>query len=287
MGAQIPRSRPGGSGRSVVRTHRCPRPTAAVVEDKVVELRRTARRGQDWIGPELGVPARTVSVILRRHRMPYPRDCDPLTGVVIRASKTTAVRYERDHPGELIHMDVNKIGRIPDGGGWKAHGRAAGDTWAHKTARTGYDYVHSAVDDHSRSAYSEILPDEKGTTRAGFLERAAQYFATRGLTAVEEVITDNHFSCRRSAAVATVIKGLGAIHRFIRPDCSWQNGKVERYNRTLQNEWAYRQVFTTNDARSRALAPRLEHYNNQRRHSAIGDHPPDQQTVTNLTAEYT
>ena len=138
---------------------------------------RDERRGQDWIGPELGLPARTVSAILRRHQVPYLRECDPLTGEVIRASKTTAVRYEHDHPGSLVHMDVKKVGRIHDGGGWKAHGRAMGITGAKKRARIGFDYVHSVVDDHSRLAYSEILPDEKGATCAAFLLRAAAYFA--------------------------------------------------------------------------------------------------------------
>lgn len=255
------------------RPHRSPRRTAAIVEAEVVDLRRTARRGQDWIGAELGLPARTVSTILRRHQMPYLRDCDPLTGAVIRASKSTAVRYERAHPGELIHMDVKKIGRIPDGGGWKAHGRAAGDTYAHKIAGTGFDYIHSAVDDHSRLAYSEIHPDEKGATCGAFLARAADYFFAHGITAIERVITDNHLSYRRSNAVAAVIAALGAKHIFIKPHCPWQNGKVERYNRTLQTEWAYRQVFTTNNDRCTALAPWLEHYNNQRRHSAIGSQP--------------
>lgn len=240
----------------------------------MIELRRTSRRGQDWIGAELGLPARTVSAILRRHQVPYLRDCDPLTGIVIRASKTTAVRYERAHPGELIHMDVKKIGRIPDGGGWKAHGRAAGRTYAHKIAGIGFDYVHSVVDDHSRLAYSEILADEKGATCAGFLERAAQYFTAHGISTIERVITDNHLSYRRSNDVAAAIASLGAKHVFIKPHCPWQNGKVERYNRTLQTEWAYRQVFTTNADRCAALAPWLEHYNNQRRHSALGGQPP-------------
>ncbi len=194
-------------------------------------------------------------------------------GAASSASKTTTVRYERARPGELIDMDVKKIGRIPDGGGWKAHGRAAGDTYAHKVAGTGFDYVHSAVDDHSRLAYSEILPDEKGPTCAAFLGRAAAYFTACGVTTIERVITDNHFSYRRSAAVAAAITSLGAVHKYIRPHCPWQNGKVERYNRTLQTERAYRQVFSTNDARSAALAPWLEHYNNQRRHSALGGQP--------------
>ncbi|KDE97636.1 transposase [Mycolicibacterium aromaticivorans JS19b1 = JCM 16368] len=256
------------------RPHRCPRRTSAVIEDAVLELRRASRRGQDWIGAELGLPARTISAILRRHQLPYLRDCDPLTGDVIRSSKATAVRYERARPGELIHMDVKKIGRIPDGGGWKAHGRAKSRSAAQRNARIGFDYVHSVVDDHSRLAYSEILPDEKGATCGEFLARAAEYFRAHGIPTIERLITDNHWSYRRSADVAAVIAGLGAKHVFIKPHCPWQNGKVERYNRTLQTEWAYQQIFTTNDARSAALAPWLEDYNNRRRHSALGGQPP-------------
>ncbi|AFM16282.1 transposase, IS30 family [Mycolicibacterium chubuense NBB4] len=256
------------------RPRRCPTRTPAHVEAAIVALRLDERRGQQWIGDELGLCARTVSAVLRRHQLPYLRDCDPLTGEVIRASKATTRRYERSRPGELIHMDVKKIGRIPDGGGWKAHGRHMGKTFAQKKARIGFDYVHSAVDDHSRLAYSEILDDEKGRTCAQFLARAAAYFADHGITTVEAVITDNHFSYRRSYDVAAVIAAIGAKHIFIKPHCPWQNGKVERYNRTLQTEWAYRQVFDSNDDRCAALAPWLEHYNNQRRHSAIGNQPP-------------
>lgn len=240
----------------------------------MLDARREHRRGQDWLGPELGVPARTVSRILRRHDIPFLCHCDPLTGDVIRASKTTARRYERQRPGELVHMDVKKIGRIPPGGGWKAHGRQAGDTAARKKAKIGYDYVHSLVDDHSRLAYSEILPDEKGDTCGDFLARAAGYFAAHGIARIERVITDNHFSYRHSHRVAEVIKDLEATHKFIRPHCPWQNGKVERFNRTLATEWAYRQVFTSNDERAAALAPWLEHYNTERRHTALGGHPP-------------
>ena len=242
------------------------------MEAAVMDLRRTQRRGPYWISAELGVPARTVSAILRRHHVPYLRECDPLTGTLIRASKTTAVRYERDRPGELIHMDVKKIGRIPDGGGWKAHGRQMSRTSAEKKARIGFDYIHSVVDDHSRLAYSEILPDEKGPTCAAFLARAASYFTAHGITQIERIMTDNAWAYRWS--LREVAAALGARQVFIKPHCPWQNGKVERYNRTLQTEWAYRQVFTTNTARGAALAPWLEHYNNQRRHSAIGGRPP-------------
>jgi transposase len=252
----------------------CPRRTPAELEQRVLQLRREQRRGQDWIGPELGIPARTVSAILRRHAVPYLRDCDPLTGEVIRASKTTAVRYEHDYPGSLVHVDVKKIGRIPDGGGWKAYGRQIGRTAVQKKARIGFDYVHSMVDDHTRLAYSEILSDEKGPTCAAFIQRAAGYFGRHGISHVERVMTDNHWSYSKSPDVAAAIAELDARHVFIRPHCPWQNGKVERYNRTLQVEWAYRQIFLTNNDRAAALAPWLEFYNTERRHSAIGGKPP-------------
>ncbi|MDQ3113075.1 MAG: IS481 family transposase [Actinomycetota bacterium] len=254
--------------------HGCPTQTPVEVEEAIVVARRTERRGQDWIGPELGVPARTVSRVLRRHGVPYLRECDPLTGEVIRASKTTAVRYERERPGELVHVDVKKIGKIPAGGGWKAHGRPMGRTAAQKKARIGYDYVHSMVDDHSRLAYSEILPDEQGPTCAGFLLRAAAYFSAHGIERIERVITDNHWSYRRSNDVADAIMALGAKHKFIKPHCPWQNGKVERFNRTLATEWAYRRAFLNNDERTAALAPWLELYNTRRRHTALGGLPP-------------
>lgn len=252
------------------RPHGSPRRTAPEVEQQVIAARRAHRRGQDWLGPELGLAARTVGRILRRHDEPYLRDCDPMTGVLIKASKTTAVRYQRDRPGELVHIDVKKLGRIPDGGGWRAHGRSE----EVRGRGIGYDFVHSMVDDYSRLAYSEILPDEKGPTCAGFIIRAAEYFAAQGISRIERVITDNHLSYRRSTHVAVAIAQLGATHKFIKPHCPWQNGKVERFNRTLQTEWAYHQAFNSNAERSRALAPWLEFYNTQRRHSALGGLPP-------------
>jgi transposase InsO family protein len=239
------------------------------MEQLVLRVRHDERRGQDWIGPELGVPVRTVSAILRRHRVPYLRECDPLTGEVIPASKATAVRYERALPGDLAHMDDKKLGRIPDGGGWRAHGRSE----EVRGRGLGFDYVHSLVDDHSRFAYSEILPDEKGPTCAAFLLRAADHFARHGITTIREVMTDNHLSYKRSNDVRAAMAALGATHVFIRAHCPWQNGKVERLNRTLQTEWAYRQVFTSNTERTEALAPWLAYYNTRRRHSALGGLP--------------
>jgi len=249
-----------------------PTRTPREVEDRIIELRSRERRGPDWLGAELGVPARTVSRVLVRRGQPRLCALDPMTGAVIRSSKQTATRYERSRPGELVHMDVKKLGRIPDGGGWRAHGRAAGSTSRDRATRVGYDYVHSLVDDHTRLAYSEVLPDEKGSTCAGFLTRAAAYFAAHGIDRIDRVMTDNAWAYQHS--IKSVCAQLGARQKFIKPHCPWQNGKVERLNRTLVTEWAYRQPFTSNDERATALAPWIEHYNTRRRHSALGGLPP-------------
>jgi transposase InsO family protein len=250
-----------------------PTRTGPEVEAIVLAARREHRRGPDWLGPELGVPARTVSRILRRHGVPRLAVCDPMTGEVIRASKTTAVRYERERPGELVHMDVKKIGRIPDGGGWRAHGRAMGTSSARMKTKVGYDYVHSVVDDHSRFAYSEVLDDEQGPTTVGFFKRALSCFAEYGIH-VDAVMTDNAWNYTHSNAMKELLAGSETKHILIRPHCPWQNGKVERFNRTLQTEWAYRTAFGSNSDRIDALAPWLEDYNTRRRHSALGGRPP-------------
>lgn len=256
------------------RPHSTPTRVDAATEQRVLAARVEHRRGPDWLAAEVGVPARTITRILRRHGVPRLFECDPMTGEKIRASKTTAVRYERARPGELLHMDVKKIGRIPPGGGWRAHGRQMGSSSARKKTRIGYDYVHSIVDDHSRFAYSEILPDETAASCAGFFARAVDALAQAGIDRIDAVMTDNHWSYIHSNAFAALLADLGAKHIRIRPHCPWQNGKVERFNRTLQQEWAYRQIFTTNQARHDALAPWLDTYNNHRRHSAIGGQPP-------------
>jgi transposase InsO family protein len=256
------------------RPHSMPTRTPADIEARTVAARTEHRRGQDWLGSELGVPARTVSRVLRRHDVPRLCTLDPLTGELIRSSKMTARRYERERPGELIHVDVKKIGRIPDGGGWRALGRGAVATTRDRKNGPGYDYVHSAVDDHSRLAYSEILNDERADTCAGFLERALDYFAATGIAQVERLITDNAWSYRNGAQLRELLNDRGIKHKFIKPHCPWQNGKVERYNRTLATEWAYRQVFTSNDERSAALPDFLDYYNHRRRHTALGGQPP-------------
>ena len=257
------------------RPRRSPRCTPQATAARVLAERAASRRGRDWVAAQVGVPPRTVSRILARHQVPRLADCDPLTGRLIRTSKATAVRYERARPGELVHVDVKKIGRIPAGGGWRAHGRAATKA-AHgdKKDKIGYDYVHAAVDDHSRLACAEVLPDEKGSTCAGFLTRAAVAFTSAGIDRIERVITDNAFAYRHSADFRAAVATLGAQQKFIRPHCPWQNEKVERFNRTLATEWAYRQIFTSNTQRADALAPWLTFYNTDRPHSALGGHPP-------------
>lgn len=262
---------PGLHDRSA-RPRTSPSRLPAAAESVIVQLRTSERVGRDEIAARTGIAPRTVSRVIRRHGLPPLAALDPITGEVIRSSKQTSVRYERELPGELAHMDVKKLGRIPDGGGWKVHGRAMGSTAARKRAPIGYDYVHSLVDDCTRLAYSEVLPDEKGATCAAFLAGALDYFAAHGITHVQRLMTDNAWAYRYSLRELCAARGIRQV--FIRPHCPWQNGKVERFNRTLQTEWAYRHAFTSNDERTAALDPWLEYYNNRRRHSALGGQPP-------------
>jgi transposase InsO family protein len=268
------------------RPRSCPRRTPPQVERRVEAARRLLRAGRDEVAAVTGVPARTVSRILTRRALPRLADCDPITGLPIRAAQVSGLRYEREQPGDLLHIDVKKIGRVPDGGGWRVHGRAACVDHRHKKQPLGFDYVHVAVDDHSRLAYAEILPDERGVTCAGFLLRAVAWF-TQHAVVVREVMTDNAMNYVISRDFAAAMAAVGAKHRRIRPHCPWQNGKAERFNRTLQSEWAYRQPFTSNTQRAAALAPWLEHYNTRRRHHALGRRPPNSRLpVTNPVAEY-
>jgi transposase InsO family protein len=199
---------------------------------------------------------------------------------LVRASRATANRYERERPGELVHIDVKKLDRIPDGGGWRAD--PGQDRRNHKTShhRVGFDYVHAAIDDHTRLAYAETHPDEKGTTVAGVLLRAAGFFADCGIAKIERVISDNAFAYRLSTDFENAVAQLGAEQRFIKPHCPWTNGKVERLNRTLATEWAYRQISTSNQQRADALAPWLNYHNTERIHTGIGATPISRVTPT-------
>lgn len=201
--------------------------------------------------------------------MPLLAHTDQSTGVRIR--KARPARYELAAPGQLVHVDIKKQGRIPDGGGHRMLGRQAGNRNNKKKSR-GYAFLHHAVDDHSRLAYSEILGDERKETAAAFWERANAYFQAAGIT-VTAVMTDNG-SCYRSHAFADAL-GETVKHKWTRPYRPQTNGKVERFNRTLQTEWAYRRPYTSNTARTQALDQFLTHYNTERIHTGIGTTPID------------
>jgi transposase InsO family protein len=257
------------------RPHTTPHRTPAATEHRVCELRQTRKLGPARIGPVLGLPASTVHRILTRHRLNRLAWIDRPTGEVIR-------RYERERPGELIHVDVKKLGRIPNGGGHRVTGREAG----RPIRGMGFDYVHSALDDHSRLAYSEIHPDEKVATCAGFLTRAAAFFADHGITRIERVLTDNAWSYRKGLAWKAALADLGATGKLTRPYRPQTNGKVERFNRTLADEWAYQRPYTTNDERTAALTDFLHTYNHHRCHTALGGQPPISR-VNNAAGQYT
>ena len=243
----------------------CPHQTPARLERRIVALRQSRKLGPARLAGIVGVPASTVHRVLVRHGINQLRWMDRPTGRLVR-------RIETQHPGELVHIDVKKLARIPEGGGWKALGRQQRETTRNRKTKIGYDYVHCLVDDHSRLAYAEVLPDEKGPTCAAFLQRAAGYFAEHGIARIERLMTDNAWAYKYS--LREVCADLGIRQKFIKPHCPWQNGKAERFNRTLQTEWAYRRPYTTNTHRTQALTPWLEHYNHHRAHTALGGHPP-------------
>ncbi|MFC6145343.1 IS481 family transposase [Corynebacterium nasicanis] len=273
------------------RPRTCPHRLPQRTERRIINLRFTRRWGPHRIGYHLGIPRSTVGRVLARYNMPRLACIDQTTGLPVR--KQPARRYEYPHPGDMVHVDIKKLGRIPDGGGWKIHGRgsqkdrAAGRrrdaAWrAGAKPGRGYSYLHHAVDDHSRVVYSEILDDEKKETAAGFWARARAYFDSLGIT-VKRVMTDNG-SCYRSHAFAAAI-GQDVSHRFTRAYRPQTNGKVERFNRTLMTEWAYAQPYTSEKARQATYADFIHDYNCHRAHTAIGGLTP-MQRVHNVTGKY-
>jgi transposase InsO family protein len=252
-----------------------PARTPKRIEQKVLTARRRRRRGAVVLGAELGLNASTVGRILARHGVPPLAAIDPITGETTRSSRRASNRYEHRRPGDLIHVDVKKLGRIPAGGGWRLHGRDStiGVAHRHKTTKIGYDYVHTAIDDHTRMAYSEIHNDEKDSTCAGFLHRALAWFAAHGIQ-VRRVLTDNAMVYRHGTDWGWVCSAWQLKRRFTKPGCPWTNGKAERFNRTLLTEWAYARPWTSNQLRRRGLDRFLNHYNTRRGHSALGGRPP-------------
>lgn len=247
------------------RAWRLPHSLGEPVVEAICRLRQELGAGPHRIAWELGMHASTVYGVLKRAGL----------SVLARLDRTTrtVVRYERERPGELVHFDVKKFGKVPDGGGkrfdpgWKESGAGR-----QRPGPGGHDYLHVAVDDHSRYAYVEALPDEKGPTTAGFLTRTILAFAEAGIS-VERVLTDNGGNYR-----STVFQEAASAHgiglRRTRPYRPQTNGKAEAFNKTLQREWAFRRLYTSNTERLEALAPFLNDYNYARPHTSIGNQPP-------------
>ena len=253
--------REGASGlvdrRSAV--HRQARAHPAALVEAVCARRLELRAGPHVLGWETGLPRSTVYALLRRNGLGRLDRLEP---------RPPVVRYERERPGELVHLDTKQLGRIGPGGGHRIHGAGVRD----KFRGIGWDRVHVAIDDHSRLAYAEELPDESPATTAGFLERAWRFYAAHGIT-IERVLTDNG-GCYRSHAFAAACDELGIGHRFTRPYRPQTNGKAERMVRTLLGEWAYARPFHDTADRIALLPAYLDFYNRRRPHWSLNGQPP-------------
>jgi transposase InsO family protein len=267
------------------RPHRNPRRTPTRTERRIVKVRVLRRWGPARIGYLLGVHPSTVHRVLTRYGLAKLRWLDRPTGRVIR-------RMEPTRCGDMVHVDVKKLGKIPAGGGWRMVGLPAGRYNAradkssgvfnayHQPTR-GYHFLHTAIDGHSRLVYSELLGDERKDTAAAFWIRANTWFTTCGIT-VRKVLTDNG-ACYRSFAFRDA---LGDIeHRRTRPYRPQTNGKVERFHRTLADEWAYARLYTSDTERCAAFPIWLHTYNHHRGHTALGGQPPATR-VPNLSGQY-
>jgi transposase InsO family protein len=283
------RSRHGGRAAMEDRSsrpHSCPRRTPQPVVRKIVHLRGKKRLGPVQIAGRLGLAASTVHAVLVRCRLNRLSHIDRATGEPIR-------RYEHDAPGSLLHVDVKKLGNIPDGGGWRYVGRQQGHRnraatpgkprTAWRDPKMGTAFVHTVLDDHSRVAYAEIHDDETATTAIGVLRHAVAWFDARGVTA-QRVLSDNG-SAYRSHAWREACAELGIKPKRTRPYRPQTNGKIERFHRTMADGWAFARLFTTESARRKALPGWLHEYNHHRPHTAIGSHPPISR-LSNLPGQY-
>ena len=267
------------------RPHRCPNQTPTRTERRIIKVRVLRRWGPARIGYLLGIHPSTVHRVLTRYRIAKLRWLDRATGRVIRRIQTTRC-------GELVHVDVKKLGKIPAGGGWRMLGRTIGNRNSradkssgrrskHRDPLHGHHFLHSAIDAYSRLVYSEILADERKETAAAFWLRANAWFAECGIT-VQKELTDNG-SCYRSHAFRNAVGDVE--HRRTRPYRPQTNGKVERFHRTLADEWAYAQLCTSDAQRSQQFPIWLHTYNHHRGHTALGGQPPASR-VPNLSGQY-
>ena len=269
------------------RPHHSPTKTPQQVVKRCVSLRLRLRESPVQLAARLGIAASTVGRILTACRLNRLSACDRATGEPIR-------RYEHDHPGSLVHVDVKKLGNIPDGGGWRFVGRQQGN-WnrqnsrnrgrnAYGQPRLGHAFVHSVIDDHSRVVYSEVHDDETALTATGVLARAVDWFAARGIT-IERVLSDNG-SAYKSHLWQQVCDQLGITVKKTRPRRPQTNGKIERFHRTLADGWAYARCYTSEQERRNALNGWIHYYNHHRPHSACSNQPPITR-LTNLPGQYT
>lgn len=254
----------GGLADRSSRPRNCPRRTSARTEALVLAERRRLRSGPDDLAARLGLAPVTVWRVLRRHGCSRLADYD--------RTHSLPVRYERERPGELVHIDVKKIGRIPDGGGWRLRGLASMLEYKHQQPPRGRDYVHVAVDDATRVAFVEIFADEKATTCVAFLEHARDFFASQGVR-VERVLTDNAMSYRQRLFPAAAAQ-LGIAHRRTRPYRPQTNGKAERFIRTALHGWAFARLYAYNSERVDALPAWVDFYNRERPHRALRGKTP-------------
>ena len=257
--------------------HRVANRTSPERVEAIVRLRGLRFTAAE-IAETLGMALSTVSGILSRTGM----------GRLGRLGLEPAVRYERSRPGELVHVDVKKLGRIVGGAGWRVrdrkqhYNRTYTDATGRRRNTVGWEFVHIAVDDYSRLAYAEVLPDEKAQTAVGFLRRAVRFYQRHGTT-VERVLTDNG-AAYIAIVHAIACRRLGIRHLRTRPYRPQTNGKAERFIRTMLNGWAYGAIYRSSSERTTALDGWLWHYNHQRRHSALGHQPPISRT--NLLGSY-
>jgi transposase InsO family protein len=256
------------------RPARSPRALPRARVEAILTARHEHRFGPHRLAPIVGIPRSTIGDVLRRHGLSRLRDQDGPTGIPI--------RYVRERPGELLHIDVKKLGRIPDGGGHRFLGRMTGTPRSHR----GYDYLHVAIDDMSRVAYVAPFNDERGTTCARFLLDAAAFFASHGVR-IERVLTDNARNYTGSQAFAGALTTIGARHKRTRPFRPQTNGKAERFNGTLLTEWAYVRRYDTNQARLDALPGFIDDYNERRPHGSLNGQSPMTVLVNNVSGNHT